>query len=198
MEKENMRNYDENQTNNDLIILGKNNLITALFTDPSMIRTIYESLLSKGYKQEDLNLIMSEDTRNSYFPKFESTTSSADIGNKSLEGLGIGAALGGSTAAIAAAIAAIGTALVIPGLGLVIAGPLAASFAGAGAGAAVGGIVGALIGSSLPDEQAEMFEEAINEGGFVISIKANSDSDRNELHKLLSNFKKSNSPTRAA
>jgi uncharacterized membrane protein len=82
---------------------------------------------------------------------------------------------------LAAAIAALGTTLAIPGLGIVMAGSLAASLAGAGA--ATGGLSGALIGLGIPDEQAKMLEEGLKKGGIAIGVKANSDQERQELHK---------------
>jgi hypothetical protein len=168
----------------NLIVLGTHGVITALFKNPKTAEKIYDALLTRGYKQADIDLVMSEDTRNTYFSKNDSTASVKDLGNKSLEGTGVGAVVGGTVGAIAAAVAAIGTSLVIPGLGVVIAGSLAASFAGAGAGAAAGSLVGALVGLGIPDDQAQILESGIKAGGVVIRCKAKSDDERNELHKV--------------
>ena len=71
-----------------------------------------------------------------------------------MEGLGVGAAVGGGVGATLAAIFAVGSNVVVPGLGLVVAGPIAAALAGAGAGGATGGLVGALVGAGIPEERA--------------------------------------------
>lgn len=164
------------------IVVRDDNSMSALFTNPETAENVYKSLLTQGYPQESITLVMSEDTHNAYFPNNDSTKTK-DLGNKALEGLGIGAAIGGSVGAIAAAIAALGTSLVIPGLGLIVAGPLAASFAGAGAGAAAGGFLGTIVGSETPNDQAKLFEEGLKKGGVVISIKTNSKEDLEKLHK---------------
>lgn len=180
MENENLTNNLSSEEIASPIILGGNSLITSLFKNPKTAERIYDNLLAQGYKQDDITLVMSEDTRNDYFPDNTAATAS-DLGNKTLEGLGVGAAIGGSVGALAAAIAAIGTSLVIPGLGLVVAGSLAASFAGAGAGAAAGGLIGALVGSETRSDQVKLLEEGLKKGGVVIAIKAHSDEDREKL-----------------
>ncbi len=189
-------------TNNEkvenLIVLGGNRMITALFKNPKAVENVYEKLLNQGYKKEDITLVMSEETRNAYFPEDNDYTSATDLGNKTLEGLGIGAAVGGSVGALAAAIAALGTSLVIPGLGIIIAGPLAASFAGAGAGAAAGGLVGAFIGSETPDEQAKVLEEGLKEGGIIVGVRANSDEERQDIHKQWQELQNNGSFNQAA
>src|SRR5690606_20695099 len=98
----------------------------------------------------------------------------SDLGNKSMEGAGVGSAIGGTAGAIIGAIAAIGTAIALPGLGLVIAGPIAAGLAGAGAGGLTGGIIGALVGSGIPEERAAVYKESLENGGIVVGVKARS------------------------
>lgn len=180
------------------IVLGDNRIITALFKNPRTAENIYEDLLSIGYKQDDITLVMSEETRNGYFPNNMDHATATDLGNRTLEGLGVGAAVGGSVGAIAAAIAAIGTTLLIPGLGIVVAGSLAAGLAGAGAGAAAGGLLGALVGSETPDEQAKLLEEGLKKGGVVIAIKAKSDEEREEIYNQWVELQRKESFTKAA
>ena len=172
--------YEENT---NPIIYGKNSLITALFKNPKVAENIYEELLSQGYEQEDITVVMSEETHKNCFLNYNSHLTPSDIGNKTLEGLGLGATIGGSLGAAAAAIAAAGTTLAIPGLGLIVAGSLAAGFAGAGAGAAAGGLIGALIGSDTPNDQIKLLEEGLKDGGIVIAVKASSDDERSKIHQ---------------
>lgn len=164
---------------NDLVFLGSNNLITFLFTDPRKAERAYHSLLSHGYDKNDINVIMSNNTYDTYFTN--SDISNDTLGTKAAEGMGIGGAVGGTVGALAAALAAMGTSLIIPGLGIVIAGSLAAGIAGAGAGAVTGGLIGALVGYGIPDDQAKMIEDGINRGGVLVSVKARTEEERTAL-----------------
>ena len=150
-------------------------LITGLFKDQDSAENAYKSATSLGYSSDEINVIMSEDTRKKYYGK--DATLETEVGNKAAEGAAIGGALGGTIGAIAAAIAAVGTSLVLPGLGLVIAGPLAAAIAGAGAGGVTAGLVGALIGWGIPEDRLKEYETGINDGGILIGVKARSDDD---------------------
>ena len=123
--------------------------------------------------------MMSDDTRNKYFPDDDDT----ELGTKAWEGAGKGAAIGGGVGATLGAIAAIGTTLALPGLGLLIAGPIAAALAGAGAGSLTGGLIGALIGYGIPEEQAKHYEQGIHEGGIVMGVQPRSDEDADYFEK---------------
>ena len=151
------------------------NLITGLFKDQNSAENAYKSATAFGYSSDEINVVMSEETRDKYYGK--EATLETEVGNKASEGAAIGGALGGTIGAIAAAIAAIGTNLVLPGLGLVIAGPLAAAVAGAGAGGVTAGIVGALIGWGIPEDRLKEYEQGINDGGILIGVKPRSDDD---------------------
>lgn len=163
-----------------LVVLGTDNLITAVFRDPRSAEVVYHSLIKDGYNKEDINLIMSNETRDKYFSDIKNI-SQENLGNKSLEGLGIGAATGVTIGAIAAAIAAVGSSIVFPGLGLVVSGPLAASLAGAGAGATAGGLIGGLIGLGIPDEKAKILEDEITNGAVVIGVETKDEKERDIL-----------------
>jgi len=149
-------------------------LITGIFPDRDSAEKGYSTLSSRGYTTDDINLVMSEDTKKRHFAAAGTET---ELGNKAAEGAGVGGAIGGTVGAIAAAVAAVGSNLVIPGLGLVIAGPLAAALAGAGAGAATGGIVGALVGWNIPEERVKKYDEAIRKGGILMGVRPRSDDD---------------------
>lgn len=152
---------------------GRSRTVTGLFKDRESAERAYGSLTSRGYSQDDVNLIMSDETRQKHFVDQRET----ELGNKALEGAGTGAAIGGTVGATLAAIAAIGTSVALPGLGLIVAGPIAAALAGAGAGGATGGIIGALIGSGIPEERVKDYEEGIKSGGIVMGVNARSDED---------------------
>ncbi|MBO2033321.1 hypothetical protein J4D99_18130 [Siccationidurans ginsengisoli] len=139
-----------------------------MFRDRSSAEKAYQSLHERGYGKDDVNLMMSDETRKTHFGD---NTAHTDLGDKAMEGAGVGSAIGGTAGAIIGAIAAIGTSVALPGLGLIIAGPLAAALAGAGAGGLTGGLVGALVGSGIPEEHAAEYEEGIKNGGIVMGVK---------------------------
>lgn len=152
--------------------------VTGLFRDRDSAERAYQSLHDRGYTKDDLNLVMSDETRKRHFGNDATTTGTqTELGNKAAEGAGIGGAIGGTVGAIAAAVAAVGTSVAIPGLGVVIAGPIAAALAGAGAGAASGGLIGALIGWGIPEERVKHYEEGIKQGGILMGVKPRSAED---------------------
>jgi hypothetical protein len=150
-------------------------VVTGMFNDRASAESAYDSVASRGYAKNDINLVMSDETRKTQFGNDRSAKT--ELGTKAAEGAGVGGAIGGTVGAIAAAVAAIGTSIAIPGLGLVIAGPLAAAFAGAGAGGAAGGLVGALIGWGIPEERVKRYESGIRNGGILMGVKARSAED---------------------
>jgi hypothetical protein len=152
----------------------RSRMVTGLFRDRDSAERAYGSLTTRGYTKDDVNLLMSDDTRKKHFTDDGRET---EIGNKALEGAGTGAAIGGTIGATLAAIAAIGTTLALPGLGLLVAGPIAAALAGAGAGGATGGIIGALVGAGIPEERVKRYEEGIRNGGIVMGVTPRSDDD---------------------
>ena len=151
-------------------------LVTGLFRDRDSAERAYQAVSDRGYGKDDVNLVMSDETRERHFAKSDASVET-ELGNKAAAGAGIGGAIGGSLGAIAAAVAAVGTTIALPGLGLVIAGPLAAAIAGAGAGAATGGIVGALIGWGIPEERVKQYDEGIKNGGILMGVRPRNDED---------------------
>src|SRR6195952_2381060 len=150
-------------------------MVTSLFTDRTSAERAYNDISARGYGKDDVNLVMSDDTRKRHF--LADGAPQTELGSKAAQGAGIGAGIGGAVGATLAAIAAIGTSLVLPGLGLVIAGPLAAGLAGAGAGGATGGLIRALIGAGIPEERVKHYEEGIKRGGILMGVTPRSEED---------------------
>jgi hypothetical protein len=150
-------------------------LVTGLFPDRDSAERAYSGVSDRGYAKDDINVVMSDDTRERHFTS--TAGKETELGNKAAEGAGVGGAIGGTVVGIAAAVAAIGSNLVLPGLGLVLAGPLAAGVAGAGAGALGGGLVGALVGWSMPEERVKHYEEGIKNGGILMGVHAKNAED---------------------
>ncbi|WP_027995064.1 hypothetical protein [Simplicispira psychrophila] len=151
-------------------------MVTGLFPDRATAEAAYQTAYTRGYTRDDVDLVMSDDTRKTHFPH-DGTVVETELGNKAAEGAGVGGAIGGTIGAIAAAVAAVGTTLALPGLGLVIAGPLAAAIAGAGAGAASGGLIGALIGWNMPDERVKDYEDGVKQGGILMGLRTRNPED---------------------
>lgn len=155
-------------------------VMTGLFPDRDSAERAYQGVLDRGYSREDVNLVMSDETRRRDFGDDASGTG-IETGTKAAEGAGIGAGIGGTVGAIAAAVAAIGTSIAVPGLGLVIAGPVAAALAGAGAGGAAGGLIGAMIGWGIPEERVKRYESGLREGGILMGVSPRNDEDADYL-----------------
>jgi hypothetical protein len=133
--------------------------LTISFRDLSSAERAYDRLHQRGYSDNVINILMSDDAREKYFGEAPGATS------------GI--------------ITSIGTSLRIPGLGVIILGPIAAGFEDA---AARGGVAGALIGAGIPDEDARKYEEKLKEGDIVMAVRPHSNEDVNELEKDLQEF----------
>ena len=158
-------------------------MVTGLFNDRESAEFAYAAAAERGYGKDDINLMMSDETRQRHFHSDGDADEQTELGSKAAAGAGIGGAVGGTVGAVLAAIAAVGTSIAIPGLGLVIAGPVAAALAGAGAGAATGGIIGALVGSGIPEERVTHYEQGIKKGGIVMGVTPRSDEDAAHLEQ---------------
>ena len=158
--------------------------MTGLFPDRDSAEQGYQALAERGYSKDDINVVMSDETKKRHFTSAEMET---ELGNKAAEGAGVGGAIGGTVGAIAAAVTAAGTSIAIPGIGLVLAGPISAALTGAGAGAATGGIVGALIGWNMPEERVKEYDEGIRNGGILMGVRPCSEDDTAHLNTAWSN-----------
>jgi hypothetical protein len=161
--------------------MAEHRLVTGLFPDRHSAERAVASVTSRGYDREDVNLVMSRETRRRHFtPQARVAT---EVGTRAAEGAGIGGAIGGTVGAVAAAFIAMGTSLSLPGLGVVVAGPLAAALAGAGACGAAGGLVGALIGWGIPEEHIRQYELGIREGNILMGVLPRTVDDAREFER---------------
>jgi uncharacterized protein YjbJ (UPF0337 family) len=143
--------------------------LTGTFADRDSAERAYNLMLSRGYSEKEINLMMSDETRKRYFSDEKATDS--EPGNKTMESAGFGGAIGVTAGAILGAVAVIA----IPGLGLVVAGPIAGALAGAGAGGLAGGIIGALIGWGIPEERGKLYESELKNGSIVLGVSPRND-----------------------
>ena len=152
----------------------KRPLMTRSFPDRESAERAFNDLSARGYRSDDIHLMMSDDTRKTHFGKDMEKT---DLGNKAAEGAGIGGAVGGAVGATLVGIAAAAATLTVPGIGLVIAGPIAGALAGGATGAATGGLVGMLVGAGIPEDRAKAYETDLKKGHIVMGVKPRDDDD---------------------
>ena len=139
------------------------NLITGLFDNEAAAENAVSQLHQQGYGQNEINIIMRDRTA--------AADMAHDTGSRTMEGVGQGAAIGGTVGAVLAGLLAIGS-VTIPGVGLLAAGPLAAALAGAGAGGLAGGLLGGLVHAGVPDDVAPYYERGLTAGGIVVAVAA--------------------------
>jgi hypothetical protein len=160
--------------------IGNAAIVTALFKSASGVERAYDAALSRGYSADDINLVLSEETRRKYFNIDQVESDLADKAAQSTEkkqspAAKVGGPIGGTAATIAPALAAIGSAALLPGL--ILAGPVAIALAAGGAVAIAGGLVTALTNWGIPKERVEEYESQIRQGGVLIGVKARDDAD---------------------
>src|SRR5690554_4242709 len=76
-------------------------MITGLFDDRTTAERAYNNMLNRGYSDDEISLVMSEETRKSQFTDENDDADDTKIGNKALEGTGAGSAIGGAAGAAA-------------------------------------------------------------------------------------------------
>lgn len=149
-------------------------LSTGLFRDRESAERAYNDLVARGYRSEDINLVMTDEARRRHFTQGKTSTPlgtrATEEGSKALEGAGVGGGIGAIAGGALAAVAAAAT-VALPGIGLVVAGPIAAGLAGAGAGAVAGGAIGALVGAGIPEERVKEYEAGLEDGGIVMGVR---------------------------
>lgn len=152
--------------------------VSALFKKRSAADKAFDQLEDAGFSRDQISLVMSEDTRNNYIKEIRDTS---DVD----EGVSTGVGIGGLAGAIAGMLLAAGT-ITIPGLNLVVAGALVPTLAGLGAGAVTGGIVGGLIGAGIPEHEAIMYAEEIENGNFLVTIQTSTKEEEAKAREIFS------------
>ena len=146
-----------------------------MFADSSNAENAYNVLIERGYTKEEINLIMSEETREKHFAHRVEVT---ETGAKTALGeAAAGSAIGGTIGAIVGIVAALSLGIVIPGVGFIMAGPILAGIAGASAGVVTGGLLGALGGAGIPEAHAKVYESGIKQGHIVVGVHPRNNED---------------------
>src|SRR5262245_26322180 len=102
-------------------------MVMAVFRDRASAEQAFDYLHGMGYRDSEINVLMSDRTRATYYATTENKDRSKhEAGTLATEGMGVGGAIGTAIGAAVAAALTIGSTVAIPGLGI-IAGPLAAA-----------------------------------------------------------------------
>jgi Heat induced stress protein YflT len=122
-------------------------------------------LKNQGYAQEAISMI----TNNREM--LEKLGIDKPTRSKMNESAKTGAAAGSLLGGLAGLLAGFG-AFTIPGIGPILAaGPIAAAFVGGSAGIGVGGITGALIGLGIPEEDANRYEQELQQEKILVLVE---------------------------
>lgn len=151
-------------------------MVLGVFDDRVHAEKAINELQDEGYDTKDISIMMKDVE--------EAREVADDTGADVAEGAVEGATTGGVIGALAGLLIGVG-AIAIPGIGgLLIGGPLAAALgltgaaattvSGAATGALAGGVIGALTGIGVSEEDAEVYERKISEGGILVAVPAES------------------------
>lgn len=140
---------------------GEYEQISGVFESYTDFANLIEALNTRGFREDDLSVLMSENTHKQYFAPQENT--------KAPEGATFGSLSGGIIGAIIGGLTLVGN-IILPGSGLLVAGPLVGALTAGAIGAATGGIIGALIGAGIPEHEAKFFEDALKEEGRILVV----------------------------
>jgi hypothetical protein len=162
-------------------------MVTGLFSGKVDAECAYQSAVQLGYDKSDINLAMSDETRQRCFSGEHRVDS--DLSDKAAESSDgsskladeLGGATGGAIGTLAPVLAAVGTLALIPGVA--IAGPVALALTAAGAVGLAGGLIGALSNWGIPEDRIHQFEAGIRRGAILLGVKPRSDADANELKR---------------
>ncbi len=131
--------------------------VVGLFSDRQSAEQAVADLKAAGFDPSRIGVVMKD--------KQETHEIAEEQGTRSTEGAVTGGVIGGSLGAILAATGA----LVIPGIGpFISAGILATSVVGG----AAGWLVGGLAGLGIPKEEAEYYEDQVQQGRALVTVDA--------------------------
>lgn len=151
--------------------------IVAVFKTTAEASEAVTKLAAAGVPDTRVSVLMGDGFHGEHF--------GVESASKAPEGATTGGVVGGTLGAIVAGLAAAGT-LAIPGVGVLAAGPIVAALAGAGAGGAAGGLVGGLIGLGIPEHEAKVYEDTINNnGGMLLGVEVADDVSNSSVKDIL-------------
>jgi len=171
-----------------------NYTVFGIFTDKQDARDAIAHLQEDGYSPKDISLLMKDTNQVQEITQSTGT----HVAGSATSGIAAGAVLGG----LAGLLIGVG-ALAIPGIGaFLVVGPLAAAMgltgaaattvSGAATGAVAGGLLGALVGLGVPERQARVYEDRLNEGGILVAVYTETDAAADEVRDIMDEYNASN------
>ena len=161
-------------------------MVTGLFNNRDAAECAYRSAVELGYEKSDINLVMSDATREQFFST--EPRADAELSGNVTEPTGstkladeLGGPTGGAIGTIAPVLAAVGTLVLIPGIAF--AGPIAIALGAAGAVGLAGGLIGALTNWGITEDRIHQYETGIRGGGILLGVEPRCDSDARELQR---------------
>ncbi|MDI4646913.1 YsnF/AvaK domain-containing protein [Cohnella hashimotonis] len=143
---------------------SENRHVVGVFDSEQAVISAIEDLKALGYSSDEISVVSKN--------KKELKDIHEETGTKAPQGIATGAATGGVIGGVTGLLAGLGL-LAVPGIGpLLAAGPIAATLSGAAVGAGAGGLVGGLIGLGIPKEEAERYNEYVNDHKLLVIIDA--------------------------
>jgi hypothetical protein len=162
-------------------------MVTGLFNSTDGAECAYESAVELGYQQRDINVVMSDETRQRFVStepradtEFSSKVAESTTGSSKLAEE-LGGPTGGTMGTVAPVLAAVGTLVLMPGIAF--AGPIAIALAAAGAVGLAGGLIGALSNWGIPEDRIHQYERGIRGGAILLGVKPRSDGDAGALER---------------
>lgn len=161
-------------TENDHPELTGRNEVVACFADPKRARVALQHLTELGVDRESVGVLLADGP--------EARLLLEEEAGSPTEGAKIGSVVGGSLWGLGA------VALATNPIGVLAVGPLVALMGGAAAGAAVGGLLGGLVGLGIPQHEATLRMEEIQNGGVVLTVPLPAGGDELSRESLLSSL----------
>jgi hypothetical protein len=174
-----------NKTQTQAQTQGRNHYKRAVgvFKHRSDLEAVLRALKDDNYDMNRVSLIAR------HADEVEGAEEVTDRGDtEAQEGAGIGASTGTVLGGVGGLLVGLGV-LAIPGVGPILAAgaeinALASTLAGAGIGAAAGGIVGALVGLGIPEEHANMYNDRVKSGQYLLMISG-TEADLQRVESIL-------------
>lgn len=142
----------------------ENRHVVGVFESEQAVISAIQELKSLGYSSDQISVVSKN--------KKELKDIHEETGTKAPQGVATGAATGGVLGGVTGLLAGLGL-LAIPGIGPILAaGPIVATISGAAVGAGAGGLVGGLIGLGIPKEEAERYNEYVNDHKLLVIVDA--------------------------
>jgi hypothetical protein len=144
-------------------------------------------LRDSGFSMDKVSVIAQDGDRQNDIANVE-VEDRDRMGNKADEGATTGAVTGGVLGGVTGLLVGLG-ALAIPGIGpIMLAGveatALATTLAGGAIGAAAGGLVGGLVGLGIPEEQAQVYSDRVNQGDYLVIVDG-TEAEISRAHQIL-------------